>query len=120
MMTVADAFGPYRNVPGSQPGLAVIFDQDRAARQHDQKLIFAKVPVPLARPGARLQHDVPRAKLGQPAHLAHLSLPAPGDRLVERRWISRGVGRLDLFQIDFGHDPLRCTVERARSSFQSA
>ena len=103
MMAVANALGPRGDIAGRKLGLAIVLDQDRLARQHDQQLVLALVPVALARPGAGLQDDMAGAKSVSPLGRRDLALPAAGDRLVERRRIAGAVGLLDGVEIDLGH-----------------
>ena len=58
-------------------GLATLFDQDRFPVEHHHKFVDAFVPVALARPGARLEHAVADADIGEARRLTDATVKAP-------------------------------------------
>src|SRR5690348_6706733 len=102
-MAVGAALGPGRAIASAEDSPAVILDEHRLAFDHHQELVLAVVPVPLRRPGARLQHDVAGAEVGEARRRTQPPVPASGYVLVERRRIAGPVGLLDGVEIDLGH-----------------
>src|SRR6185369_12294822 len=100
VMTVAHPFRPDSDVARAHFSLAIAVNQNRPAGQHDQKLVLAFVPMPLARPGAGLQYHMPRAEFGKSAGFSDLALPALRDRFVEGRRIAGAVGLLEGVEVD--------------------
>jgi len=103
MMTIADALGEARDVARAHYRFPAVLDQHPLAREHDDQLVLAVVPMALARPGAGLERDMARAEIGQASGWSEAAVPASGDRLVERRRIAGAVGLGDLREIDFRH-----------------
>src|SRR5947209_11666050 len=103
MVPVAHALGPGNDVARLELGLALILDEHGAPGYHHQQFVLAVVPVALARPCAGVEHYVPRAELREPRRLADLALPAPRDRLIERRRIAGAVGRIESVEVNLGH-----------------
>ena len=107
MVAIGRARGPGEDIAGAHGGFAIVLDQHRFACEHHQQFVEIGVPVPLARPGARLEHDVARAQMLEPAGRGEAAVAAAAHGRIERRGIARRIGLGDGIEIELGH---RCAL----------
>ena len=90
-------------IAGAQDGFTVVLDQCQFAFEQIDELVLMRMPVPLARPGARFQRDVADSEVGEARRWREPPVPSARDFLVERRRIAGAVHLLDGVEIDLRH-----------------
>ena len=108
MMSVRQIFRESRAIARPQNRLAVLLDQHGLALKHHDKFIEALVPVPLRRPGARLEDDMTDTDFRQSAGCSKPAIAAAGNILVIWRRVAGGVGLRDRSEVDLGHGHFLC------------
>src|SRR3569833_730813 len=77
-----------RAIAGAQDLFTLVGDQHYFAGHDEHELVFTRMPVALARPGARLESGEVHTELREPGRIAQVAASARHARLVVRRRIA--------------------------------